>query len=186
MDDPFERDIRETGLVFRVSSSVVHGAGNGRRLSTRREGRPNEALCDVAWHAIRAFDAAGPLISRSCIRASTVLCGARAMKRASPIDPAAPHESACGPSRQIAAPRNLGCERGVAEVDGQPLLQNTTLETRSRGPGWSGLPIHSRVPHRASPLLGPRRAFQCDMITQQGGRPMIVLVAPPQTHSLNR
>ncbi len=25
---------------------------------------PNEALCDVAWHAVRAFDAAGPLISR--------------------------------------------------------------------------------------------------------------------------
>ena len=37
-----------------------------------------------------------------------------------------------------------------------------------------------------APLLGARRAFQCDIITQQGGRPMMVLVAPPQTHSLNR
>jgi len=36
------------------------------------------------------------------------------------------------------------------------------------------------------PLLGARRAFQCDIITQQGGRPIMVLVAPPQTHSLNR
>lgn len=121
------------------------------------------------WSSIAIIGAQKPLMFTK-----TIGFGARAMKRASPID------------RHIAAPRNLGCERGVAEVDGQPLLQNTTLETRSRGPGRFGLPIHSRVPHRASPLLGPRRAFQCDIITQQGGRPMIVLVAPPQTHSLNR
>jgi hypothetical protein len=43
----------------------------------------------VAWHAVRAFDAAGPLISRSrgsCVRIGPVLvllCGGRAMKRAS-------------------------------------------------------------------------------------------------------
>jgi hypothetical protein len=36
-----------------------------------RDAKSNEALRDVAWHAVRAFDAAGPLISRSrgsCVR----------------------------------------------------------------------------------------------------------------------
>ncbi len=65
----------ETGAHVMIVGS---GAGDVGWLSTRREGRPNEAWRDVAWHAIRAFDAAGPLISRSRIRAVR-FCAARAM-----------------------------------------------------------------------------------------------------------
>jgi hypothetical protein len=35
-------------------------------------------------------------------------------------------------------------------------------------------------------FLGVRLIYQCDIITQHGGRPMTVLVAPPQTISFSR
>src|SRR3954464_11925204 len=91
-------------------------------LSARREGRPNEALCDVAWHAIRAFDAARPLISRSCVRMDSPVrfCPGRAMKRASPTGPAALHESTHGPS--VWTGRALQAESDDLEVVGLALL----------------------------------------------------------------
>jgi hypothetical protein len=39
--------------------------------------------------------------------------------------------TACGPLRHIAAPRDLRCERGIADVEGRRLWQWVTLLTRS-------------------------------------------------------